>query len=59
MLYAAVHWSDMADPSVWPQAMEYMAYIYNLVSKARSGVIAIHIFRRKTIPRQCQYNLHI
>jgi hypothetical protein len=28
MLYAVVHWSDLADSSLWPQAMEYTAYMY-------------------------------
>ena len=30
MLHAAIHWPDMADASLWPLAVEYAVYLYNL-----------------------------
>ena len=50
MLHAAVHWPDMVDSSLWPLAMEHVAYVYNHTPKMETGVAPFDIFTRTTIP---------
>ena len=59
MLHAAVRWPDLANSSLWPQAMEYAAYIYNHTPKMESGVAPIDIFSRTTVPRQRLKDHHV
>jgi transposase InsO family protein len=46
MLHAAIHWPEMADPSLWPFAVEYAVYIYNRVPDPSTGLSPHDLFIR-------------
>ena len=38
--HAALHWPDMADPSLWPMAVDYCIYRHNHYPHAAAGMMA-------------------
>jgi len=41
ILHAAIHWPDEVSLDLWPTAMEYAAYLYNIIPKENSGIAPI------------------
>ena len=38
MLHAAIHWPDMADPSLWPMAVQHAVFLHNHVPSPSTGL---------------------
>ena len=43
MLHASIHWPGTVDLDLWPMAVEYAAYLYNVMPGTNSGVAPIEL----------------
>ena len=59
MLHAAIRWPDVADPSLWPLAVDQAVYIYNHVPNAKSGQSPEDLYSRTTWPRHQLQDIHV
>ena len=37
MIHAAIHWPAMADPALWPMAVNHATFLYNHIPNEASG----------------------
>ena len=44
MLNAAIHWPDMADPSLWPMAVQHAVFLHNYVPSPTTGLCPHDLF---------------
>ena len=44
MLHAAIHWPDMADPSLWPMAVQHAVFLHNHVPSPSTGLCPHDLF---------------
>ena len=44
MLHAAIHWPDMADPSLWPIAVQHAVFLHNHVPSPTTGLCPHYLF---------------
>ncbi|EEC45027.1 predicted protein [Phaeodactylum tricornutum CCAP 1055/1] len=60
MLHAAICWPEVADPSLWPMAVDYAIYLHNHLPTVSAGLAPIDVFTgmldptlqdRKKLPR--------
>ena len=58
MLHAAIRWPEMADPSLWPMAIDYAVWLYNHMPKA-NGIAPIDLLSRTTVPRHGLKDAHV
>ena len=59
LLHAAIHWSDMADPSLWPMSVKYAVYLYNHLPNATTGLSPIDLWSKTRFPLRKLHNLHV
>jgi hypothetical protein len=57
ILHASIHWKNGCDSSLWPQAVNYAAHIYNNTPK--NGVCPADIFMGSTVPRHLLLDYHV
>lgn len=60
LLHAAVHWPDVADPSLWSLAVKHSVWIYNHIpSLASSGLSPLDIWSQSRFPLRNLHALHV
>lgn len=59
MFHAAIHWPDMADPCLWPMAVQHAVYLYNRVPHEQTGVSPYDLFTRTRWPHSKFQDLHV
>ena len=59
MLHAAVHWPDMADPSLWPMAVHHAVYLYNHLPDPSTGLSPHDLFSRTRWPLKHLHDMHV
>jgi hypothetical protein len=50
MLNAAIHWPDMADPTLWPMAVHHAVWFRNPIPET-TGITPIDIWTRSRWPQ--------
>ena len=46
MLHSAIHWPEVADPSLWPMAVQYATDLYNKVPDPSTGLCPDDLFTK-------------
>jgi len=46
MLHAQMRWPAVTDESLWPQALQYTVYLYNIMSTEETGVSPVEVWTR-------------
>ena len=46
MLYAAIHWPEMVDPSLWPMAVQHAVFLFNHLPDPSTGFSPFDLFSR-------------
>ena len=46
MLHSAIHGPEVSDPSLWPMAVQYAAYLYNKVPDPCKGLCPDDLFTK-------------
>ena len=59
MLHAALHWPEMADTALWPMAMTYSAYLWNITPKQESGMSPLELFTGTKQLHPILHNTHV
>ena len=60
MLHSAMHWPDVADPSLWPMAVaQHATFLYNHVPDPQSGLSPHDLFTRTRWPHAKFHDLHV
>jgi len=59
MMHSAIHWPDMADPSLWPMAVTHAVFIYNHMPRIESGLSPLDVFRCTRWPQSKFHDCHV
>jgi hypothetical protein len=59
MLHAAIRWPEVADPSLWPMAVDYAVHLYDHLPTLGPGVAPIDFLTRTMTPRHHLQNMHV
>jgi hypothetical protein len=58
MLHAAIHWPDVADPVLWPLAVQHAVFLHNLLPNPSNGLSPYECFTKTKIPTRRYQDLH-
>ena len=59
MLHAGIHWGEVADPMLWPMAVQQAVFIYNRVPDPSTGLSPLDIFSNTRWPQRKLHDLHV
>ena len=59
LLHAAIHWPEMADPTLWALAVRHSVWIYNHIPNISTGLSPIDIWTRSRFPLRKLHDLHV
>lgn len=59
MLHSAIHWSEVADTSLWPMAVAQAVYIWNHMPNEKSGLSPIDLFSKSRWPNVKFHDIHV
>ena len=59
LLHAAIHWPDMADPTLWALAVRHSVWIYNHIPNISTGLSPIDLWTRSRFPLRKLHDLHV
>ena len=59
MLHAAIHWPDMADPSLWPMAVQHAMLLHNHVPSPSTGLCPHDLFFKTRWSQAKFHDLHV
>ena len=59
MLHTAVHWPDLADPTLWPMAVDHAVYLWNHLPSDTTGLSPSDLFTKTRWPQQRFHDLHV
>ena len=59
MLGAATSWPDMADPALWPLAVDYAVHVFNRVPNPETGLSPLDLFTGIRQPQHQLHDLHV
>ena len=59
MLHAAIHWPDMADPSLWPMAVQHAMFLHNHVPSPSTGLCPHDLFFKTRWSQTKFHDLHV
>ena len=59
MLHAAIHWPHMADPSLWPMAVQHAMFLQNHVPSPTTGLCPHNLFFKTRWSQAKFHDLHV
>jgi hypothetical protein len=59
MLHAAIHWPDVADPRLWPMAVQHAVFLYNHMPSLESGLSPHDLFTKTRWEHRRFLDLHV
>jgi hypothetical protein len=59
MLHSAIHWPDMADPCLWPMAVQHAVFLYNHTPSAETGLSPQDLFSKTKWDLRRLLDLHV
>ena len=59
MLHAAIHWPEMADPSLWPMAVQHAMFLHNHVPSPSTGLCPHYLFFKTRWSQTKFLDLHV
>ena len=59
LLHAAIHWHDMADPSLWPMAVQHAVFLHNHVPSPSTGLCPHDLFFKTQWSQAKFHDLHM
>jgi hypothetical protein len=59
MLHAAVHWPEVSDAALWPQAVQHAVCICNQMPNPSTGLSPFGVFARNRWPQHRLHDLHV
>ena len=59
ILYSAIHWPDVSDPSLLSMAVQYATYLYNKVPDPSTGLCPDDLFTKTRQEQRNSHGLHV
>ena len=59
MLHAAIHWPEVADPTLWPLAVSHAVFLHNHLPNPSTGIAPIDIFTKTRWEQKRFHDLHV
>ena len=59
LLHSAVHWPDMADPSLWTLAVRHAVWLYNHLPNISTGLSPLDLWSKTRFPLRKLHDLHV
>ena len=59
LLHSSIHWPEMSEPTLWPQAVKHAVWIYNHVPSPENGLMSVDLWTKTRYPIQKLHNLHV
>jgi hypothetical protein len=59
LLHSAIHWPDMAAPTLWPMAVAHATYLWNHVPDIATGLSPADLFTKTRWPQHRFHDLHV
>jgi transposase InsO family protein len=59
LLHSSIHWPEMSEPTLWPQAVKHAVWIYNHVPSPENGLMSVDLWTKTRYPIQKFHNLHV
>ena len=58
LLHASAHWKHGIDSTMWPMAVQYTTYVYNILPHS-NNISPSDLFYGTTVPRHKLQNIHV
>jgi hypothetical protein len=59
MLHVVIHWPDVADPRLWPLAVQHAVFLVNHVPDIQTGISPHDLFFQTRWPQRKFHDLHV
>ena len=59
MLHAALHWPEQADVSLWPMALTYATYLWNIMPRPETELLPLEIFAQSKQLTPLIHHMHV
>jgi hypothetical protein len=59
MLYSAIHWLDVADPTLWPLAVKHAVFLVNHMPNPRTGLSPSNVFTKTRSEQRKLTDVHV
>lgn len=59
MLHSAIHWPEVADPTLWPMAVNHAVYLHNHMPNISTGLSPIDLFTKTRWQQHKFHDLHV
>lgn len=59
MLHSAIHWPEVADPTLWPMAVSHAVYLHNHMPNLATGLSPVDLFTKTRWPQHKFHDLHV
>ena len=59
MIHAGIHWSDVADSTLWPMAVKHACFLFNHVPSHTTGLSPSDLFTKTRWPQKKFLDLHV
>ena len=59
MLHAALHWPEQADISLWPMALTYATYLWNITPRPETELSPLEILARSKQLTPLIHHMHV
>ena len=59
MLHSAIHWPDIADPTLWPMAVAHAVYLYNHMPSLETGISPADMFTKTRWEQRKFHDVHV
>ncbi len=59
MLHSAIHWPDVADPTLWPLAVKHAVFLVNHMPDPRTGLSPSEIFTKTRWEQKKLMDVHV
>jgi hypothetical protein len=59
MLHLAIHWPDVADPTLWPLAVKHAVFLVNHMPDPRTGLSPFDVFTKTRWEQQKLTDVHV
>ena len=57
--HSAIHWPDVADPALWPLAVDHAVRLHNCIPRSDTGLSPVEVLTKTTFPRQRFADFHV
>ena len=58
MIHSAIHWSEIADATLWPVCVNHAVWIYNHIPNVKTGISPNDYWSKTKFPLNSLHDIH-